>query len=180
MKNTARDHDFTKVDGEVSHAVCGKSEHPGYNKRSRYDLDIAVLHLCKPIMFSQGNSYFFTFQTDSHVYRGQTNLPARPDTGAVLRIWLQIIRQKFLDLCEYHHDLWNITSNIIQRYLQNSSQHCSAQNYDSLKARVSGWGKTSSGVQSNILQDVEVRTMSNRECRKTKYRNYQITRGRHE
>ena len=53
VENIARDHDYTKVDGEVSHAVCGKTEHPRYGKKRRYDLDIALLHLCQPIMFSE-------------------------------------------------------------------------------------------------------------------------------
>ena len=55
---------FTKTDeqhlgrevGEVSHSVCSKREHP--------DEDLAVLTLCKPLMFSQGidiDSKVFTF-----------------------------------------------------------------------------------------------------------------------
>ena len=48
-----RDHDWTKKDGEVSHAVCGKKEHPEYGKKTRHDKDIAVLHLCKPLMFTE-------------------------------------------------------------------------------------------------------------------------------
>ena len=48
-----RDHDFTKVDGEVSHAVCGKTEHPEYGKKRRYNMDIALLHLCQPLIFSE-------------------------------------------------------------------------------------------------------------------------------
>ena len=42
-----RDHDRTKKDGEVSHAVCGKMEHPDCNKLMRFDKDIAVIKLCK-------------------------------------------------------------------------------------------------------------------------------------
>ena len=45
-----------RVDGEVSHSVCSKREHP--------DEDLAVLTLCKPLMFSQGidiDSKVFTF-----------------------------------------------------------------------------------------------------------------------
>ena len=47
---------FGRVDGEVSHSVCSKREHP--------DEDLAVLTLCKPLMFSQGidiDSKVFTF-----------------------------------------------------------------------------------------------------------------------
>ena len=49
-----RDHDWTKKDGEVSHAVCRKTEHPEYGKKTRHDRDIAVLHLCRPLMFTEG------------------------------------------------------------------------------------------------------------------------------
>ena len=35
-----------RVDGEVSHSVCSKREHP--------DEDLAVLILCEPLMFSKG------------------------------------------------------------------------------------------------------------------------------
>ena len=48
-----RDHDFTKKDGEESHAVCNKTEHPEFGK-IKYDKDIAVLHLCQPLKFSKG------------------------------------------------------------------------------------------------------------------------------
>ena len=48
-----RDHDWTKKDGEVSHAVCSKKEHPEYGKKTRHDKDIAVLHLCRPLMFTE-------------------------------------------------------------------------------------------------------------------------------
>ena len=50
-----RDHDYTAKDGEVRHAVCSKTEHPEYyKKRPKFDQDIAVLHLCQPLMFSEG------------------------------------------------------------------------------------------------------------------------------
>ena len=49
-----RDHDRTKEDGEVSHSVCGKREHPEYNRKTDYDKDIAILTLCKPLMFGKG------------------------------------------------------------------------------------------------------------------------------
>ena len=48
-----RDHDWRRKDGEVSHAVCRKSEHPDYDKAAREDKDIAILHLCKPLMFTK-------------------------------------------------------------------------------------------------------------------------------
>ena len=35
-----------RVDGEVSHTVCSKREHP--------DKDFAVLTLCQSLMFSKG------------------------------------------------------------------------------------------------------------------------------
>merc|ERR1711974_432884 len=40
------DHDYTEIDGEESHAICSKTEHPEYGKKARNDQDIAVLHLC--------------------------------------------------------------------------------------------------------------------------------------
>ena len=43
-----------RVDGEVSHSVCGKREHP--------DEDLAVITLCEPLMFSKG------INTDSKVF----------------------------------------------------------------------------------------------------------------
>ena len=48
-----RDHDWRRKDGEVSHAVCRKTEHPDYDKAAREDKDIAILHLCKPLMFTK-------------------------------------------------------------------------------------------------------------------------------
>ena len=48
-----RDHDFTKEDGEESHAVCNLTKHPEYGKMRGFDADIAVLHLCKPLMFTK-------------------------------------------------------------------------------------------------------------------------------
>ena len=60
-----REHDYTKIDGEVSHTVCSKTVPPGYNKTS-YDLDIAVLHLCEPLIFSEGkfSQMFFSLKSD--------------------------------------------------------------------------------------------------------------------
>ena len=49
-----RDQDRTREDGEVSHEVCSKREHPEYNRQAEYDKDIAILHLCKPLMFAKG------------------------------------------------------------------------------------------------------------------------------
>ena len=49
-----RDHDWRRPDGEVSHAVCRKTEHPDYDKEVKDDKDIAILHLCKPLMFTKG------------------------------------------------------------------------------------------------------------------------------
>ena len=48
------EHDYKKNDGEMSHAVCNKTEHPEYYKKAKYDQDIAVLHLCQPLIFSAG------------------------------------------------------------------------------------------------------------------------------
>ena len=54
---TRADDEFLgRVDGEVSHSVCSKREHP--------DEDLAVLTLCEPLMFSKGiniDSKVFTF-----------------------------------------------------------------------------------------------------------------------
>ena len=49
-----RDHDRTREDGEVSHSVCSKREHPKYNRKVSWDKDIAILQLCKPLMFAKG------------------------------------------------------------------------------------------------------------------------------
>ena len=53
-----RDHDWRKVDGEESQAVCRKTEHPEYDLASKHDKDIAVLHLCRPLMFTESKNYF--------------------------------------------------------------------------------------------------------------------------
>ena len=55
MKVLTRDHDRTREDGEVSHEVCRKREHSEYNKKILWDKDIAILHLCKPLMFAKGS-----------------------------------------------------------------------------------------------------------------------------
>jgi len=52
------DHNQNRDDGEISHEVCHKTEHPEYNtvKSSfviKHDKDIAILHLCKPLVFTQ-------------------------------------------------------------------------------------------------------------------------------
>ena len=57
MKNFTvfiRDHNRTREDGEVSHSVCSKREHPEFNRKVSWDKDIAILHLCKPLMFTRG------------------------------------------------------------------------------------------------------------------------------
>ena len=60
-----RDHDYTKMDGEVNHAVCSKTEPPEYDKKTRHDLDIAVLHLCQPLMFTDGKfTKYFSLKSD--------------------------------------------------------------------------------------------------------------------
>ena len=46
--------DDERADGEVSHSVCSKMEHPEYNRDARFDKDIAILTLCKPLMYSKG------------------------------------------------------------------------------------------------------------------------------
>ena len=48
------DYDIKKMDGEVSHAVCSKTEHPDFDKNTQYDQDIAILHLCQPLVFNEG------------------------------------------------------------------------------------------------------------------------------
>ena len=39
-----RDHDWRKRDGEVSHSVCGKTEHPEYRRLAGYNNDISILY----------------------------------------------------------------------------------------------------------------------------------------
>ena len=60
-----RDHDRTKPDGEMKHAVCSKTEHPNYNNPIRYHNDIAILKLCMPLMFTEGKlskySYYICY-----------------------------------------------------------------------------------------------------------------------
>ena len=51
-----RDHNWRREDGEMSHAVCSKTEHPEYDRNTRHDKDIAVLHLCQPLMFTESKS----------------------------------------------------------------------------------------------------------------------------
>ena len=50
-----RDHNMKERDGEVSHSVCGKTEHPEYRRLTRYNNDISILQLCKPLMFTNGS-----------------------------------------------------------------------------------------------------------------------------
>merc|ERR1711988_2004029 len=99
-----RDHDRTREDGEVSHSVCSKMEHPEYSRKTKYDKDIAILTLCKPLMYSKAV--------------GPICLPDP------------------------------------------------AQDYDNVKALVTGWGRLRSGGQlPDILQEVNVTTMTNQQCR---------------
>ena len=55
-----RDHDWRREDGEMSHAVCSKTEHPEYDRNTRHDKDIAVLHLCQPLMFTESKPFLQT------------------------------------------------------------------------------------------------------------------------
>ena len=48
------DHDRTREDGEVSHEVCSKREHPEYKSEYSWDKDIAILRLCEPLIFTKG------------------------------------------------------------------------------------------------------------------------------
>ena len=48
-----REHDTSKKDGEMKHSVCSKTEHPEYYKKAKYDKDIAILHLCQPLVFNK-------------------------------------------------------------------------------------------------------------------------------
>ena len=49
----------------MSHAVCSKTEHPDYNKQTMFDKDIAVIKLCKPLMFTEGKfSQYFHLTSD--------------------------------------------------------------------------------------------------------------------
>ena len=58
-----RDHDWRRDDGEVSHAVCRKTEHPQYDIEAKQDKDITILHLCKSLMFTKCKFvYFLTIQ----------------------------------------------------------------------------------------------------------------------
>jgi len=99
-----RDHDRTREDGEVSHSVCSKREHPDYNREAKYDKDIAILTLCKPLMFTEAV--------------GPICLPDP------------------------------------------------AQDYDNVKALLTGWGTLSYGGQHpDILQEVNVTTITNQQCR---------------
>ena len=49
-----RDYNWTSEDGELSNEVCSKTEHPEFNKTARFNKDIAILRLCKPLMFEKG------------------------------------------------------------------------------------------------------------------------------
>ena len=62
-----REHDRTIEDGEFRHSVCHKSEHPEYNDKTQ-DNDIAILHLCKPIMYTKGTSSTYLQINRDEVY----------------------------------------------------------------------------------------------------------------
>ena len=52
----------------------------------------------------------------------------------------------------------------------------SGQDYDGVKAVVTGWGQLYlHGPNPDILQEVRVKTMSNQQCRETKYEDEEIT-----
>ena len=38
----------------MRHAVCSKTEHHDYDKVMKFDKDIALIKLCKPLMFTEG------------------------------------------------------------------------------------------------------------------------------
>ena len=60
-----RDHDYTRIDGEESHAVCSKTEHTEHYKKAIKDKDISILHLCQPLMFTYGKfSKYFSLKSD--------------------------------------------------------------------------------------------------------------------
>ena len=57
----AGDYNINKADGESEYEVCGWTVHPEYVKKERNDKkpfirapDIAILHLCEPLMFRKG------------------------------------------------------------------------------------------------------------------------------
>ena len=116
-----RDHDRTKEDGEVSHAVCSKTEHHDYDKLMKFDKDIAVIKLCKPLMFSEG-------KLSPSIYNCSLTM-------------FSIVVQP---ICLAEPD----------------------QDYNDVTAVVTGWGKLNyTGPYSDILKEVNVRTISNQECR---------------
>ena len=57
----AGEHNIKKSDGKTKHEVCGWTVHPEYVKIERKDTqpyirapDIAILHLCEPLIFRKG------------------------------------------------------------------------------------------------------------------------------
>ena len=86
-----REHDRTKMDGEVSHAVCSKTEHPDYNKLMKNDQDIAILRVCQLLMFSEGKFLkvylFFDNQIQSSQMSSPSVCPAQPRTTTTCLPW---------------------------------------------------------------------------------------------
>ena len=63
-----RDHDRSKPDGEMSHAVCSKMEHHDYDKLMKFDKDVAVIKLCKPLMFTEGKLSIYFLKSSDNKY----------------------------------------------------------------------------------------------------------------
>ena len=74
---------ITREDDWTNHEVCSKSEHPEYNRQAEYDKDIAILRLCKPLMFGEGfHNLDMRFNISIEIiYRCGTHLSARPRPG---------------------------------------------------------------------------------------------------
>ena len=49
------------------------------------------------------------------------------------------------------------------------------QDYENVSALVTGWGSTSSGPQSRVLQEAAVSTLTNSECRSSSHPHHRIT-----
>ena len=48
------DHNRRVADGESQHRVCSITQDPEYSGEPHYSNDIAILHLCQPLTFSNG------------------------------------------------------------------------------------------------------------------------------
>ena len=55
-------------DHDRSHAVCSKMEHPDYGKLMNFDKDVAVIKLCKPLMFTEGKFSKYIFKSSNNKY----------------------------------------------------------------------------------------------------------------